>query len=211
MGWQFYIYRFLIFLYKIFSDFIRRKPIKFHSKSIYSNIKVRAYGCKNEIFVGKKTRIIKSKVNFYGSNACLIIGDKCTLKNVNFWFEGDSGKIEIGDNVTIEEACISVVDDKKVKIGDDCMLSSGIVITTTDSHSIVDLKGNRLNFDGNIELGTHVWLGKNVKILKGVHIGNNSVIGMDALVTKSISSNSLAIGIPARVVKNNIDWKRERL
>jgi maltose O-acetyltransferase len=46
-----------------------------------------------------------------------------------------------------------------------------------------------------------VWIGANVTILPGVTIGNNVVIGAGAVVTKDIPDNSLAVGVPARVIK----------
>ena len=63
----------------------------------------------------------------------------------------------------------------------------------------------------NIVVGNHVWIGARSIILKGVNIGNNSIIGTNSIVTKSIPSHSIAAGIPAKVLKNNVDWVRERI
>ena len=52
-----------------------------------------------------------------------------------------------------------------------------------------------------IKIGDDVWIGANVTILPGVTIGNNVVIGAGAVVTKDIPDNSLAVGVPARVIK----------
>lgn len=52
-----------------------------------------------------------------------------------------------------------------------------------------------------IVLGDNVYVGNNVIILPGVTIGSNVVIGAGAVVTKDIPSNSVAVGIPARVIK----------
>lgn len=48
-------------------------------------------------------------------------------------------------------------------------------------------------------------------ILKETHIENSSIIGTNSLVTKHIPCHSIAAGIPAKVIKNNIDWLRERI
>lgn len=61
----------------------------------------------------------------------------------------------------------------------------------------------------SIHIGDDVWIGGNVTILPGVNIGNNVVIGAGAVVTKDIPDNSLAIGVPAKVVReieNDIEW-----
>ena len=52
-----------------------------------------------------------------------------------------------------------------------------------------------------IKIGDDVWLGGNVTILPGVNIGNNVVVGAGAVVTKDIPDNSLALGVPAKVVR----------
>ena len=59
-----------------------------------------------------------------------------------------------------------------------------------------------------IRIGNDVWLGANVTILPGVTIGDNVIVGAGAVVTKDIPDNSLALGVPARVVKeieNDLD------
>lgn len=52
-----------------------------------------------------------------------------------------------------------------------------------------------------MHIGNHVWLGVQVFVLKGVVIGDNSIIGTGSIVTYDIPANSIAIGIPAKVKK----------
>ena len=55
----------------------------------------------------------------------------------------------------------------------------------------------------------NVWLGEHVSVLPGVTIGENSIIGANSVVTKSIPANSIAVGIPAKVIKQfNFETKR---
>ena len=56
-----------------------------------------------------------------------------------------------------------------------------------------------------IIIGENVWIGMNVRICKGVTIGDNSIIGANSVVTKNIPANCIAVGIPAKVVKTEID------
>jgi len=92
------------------------------------------------------------------------------------------------------------------------MFSYDIELKTGDSHSIFDLNTNsRINFGKSIKLGNHVWVGAHVVILKGVEIGDNSVIGTSTVCTKSIPACSLAVGIPANVIKTNVTWERKRI
>lgn len=93
------------------------------------------------------------------------------------------------------------------------MFAYDIDLRTGDSHSIIDSKTNeRINFAQSITIGNHVWVASHVSILKGVHIPDNSVVATRAVVTKSFNEcNILIAGIPAQKVREDIDWKRQRI
>lgn len=56
----------------------------------------------------------------------------------------------------------------------------------------------------------HVWVGKDSKILKGVTIADNSIIGTSSVVTRSLTlSHSVYGGLPAQLLKTDVDWNRE--
>ena len=93
-------------------------------------------------------------------------------------------------------------------IGNECMFAEDIEIWNTDSHPILDYHGKLLNPSKPIHIGNHVWCGKHSKILKGVTIGDNAIIGMQSIVTKDIFPNTLNVGIPAKVIRENINWDR---
>ena len=100
-------------------------------------------------------------------------------------------------------------DNVRIQIGDGCMLANNIIIRTSDSHPIYDIPtGKRINLSKSITLNDNVWIAAKVTILKGVTIGAGSVIGLSSVVTHDIPNNSLAVGIPARIVKNNISWNK---
>ena len=58
-----------------------------------------------------------------------------------------------------------------------------------------------------IIIGNNVWIGTNVTILKGVTIGDGAIIAAGSVVTKNIPAHTLATGIPAKVIKENVEWK----
>ena len=114
--------------------------------------------------------------------------------------------IEIGENAGIRGVEF-LAKDANIYVGELCMFSYGIIIRTHDSHRIFDLEtGAETNKPKDVRLGKHVWIAQNATILKGVSIGDNSVIGFGAIVTKSCESNSVMTGIPAKVVKTGIYW-----
>lgn len=93
---------------------------------------------------------------------------------------------------------------KSIQIGDNCAISDNVSIHDSDSHI---LNGKMEEVSKPVIIKNHVWIGKNVTILKGVIIGNGVVIGAGSIVTKDIPDNCLAIGNPAKVIKENIKWE----
>jgi len=193
---------------------IRGKDNKLNYKLVlFKNSKIKINGNNNEVYIGKGVKLHNVNIIIKGNNHCLFIGDNCIIKNTEFWFEDSDCKIQIGDGTTIEGANIASAETGSVvSIGEDCMFSQGIQISTTDSHSIIDANTNkRLNKAENISIGNHVWIGAFAKIMKGVNIGNNSIIGMGSIVTKAVSDNSIASGTPAKTVKTEVNWLRQRI
>lgn len=92
---------------------------------------------------------------------------------------------------------------KEITIGANVAISENVTIWDSDAHKIV---GKEDQMTQPITIGNHVWIGNNVTILKGVSIGDGAIIAAGAVVTKDIPSKCLAAGIPAKVIKENIDW-----
>jgi acetyltransferase-like isoleucine patch superfamily enzyme len=90
-------------------------------------------------------------------------------------------------------------------IGKGSIVGWGSELVDEDFHAI-DYEGKREE-DRAIVIGEHVWIGSHVKILKGVHIGDNSVVAANAVVTKSFEENNVLIaGNPAQIIKRGINW-----
>jgi acetyltransferase-like isoleucine patch superfamily enzyme len=110
------------------------------------------------------------------------------------------------------EIHIAVTENSKVIIGEDCMFANDIDIRTGDSHSVIDTQtGERLNYAGDVVISRHVWIAPHTVILKGVNIGENSIIATGAVVTKSCEAGVIMGGNPAKAIKTGVSWKRERV
>jgi acetyltransferase-like isoleucine patch superfamily enzyme len=112
-------------------------------------------------------------------------------------------EIIIGNNVGISGGTICAA--KRITIGDECMLGADVLIADTDFHSIHPIlrKDNDHSHDTAREvcLKNNVFIGTRSIILKGVTIGENSVIGAGSVVTRSIPSNVIAAGNPCTVIR----------
>ena len=116
-------------------------------------------------------------------------------------FNCDNGKnIHVGDNF-FTNYNVTILDVAPVHIGDFVMIGPNVLITTVGHPLSPKGRRQRLAKASPVNIGSDVWIGGNVVILPGVTIGDNVVIGAGAVVTKDIPSNSVAMGIPAKVVK----------
>ena len=89
-----------------------------------------------------------------------------------------------------------------ISIGSNCYFNEHFCILTHDWVTHVFLHSGRefLPSSGRVTISNNVSTGRNVTILKGVTIGDNVFIGANSVVTKDIPSNSIAVGVPARVI-----------
>ena len=71
------------------------------------------------------------------------------------------------------------------------------------SYQILNIapRKRKLSFKGNISIGNNVWIGDKATILSGVFIGDGAVIGANSVVTKNVPAYSIAVGVPAKVIK----------
>ena len=147
---------------------------------------------RNNISIGK---------NFTTGFGCRIEAFPLTVK--------DHICISIGENVQINDY-VHIAASESVKIGNNVLMASKIFITdishgsygTDGLHdSPVTIPKDRSLTTRPVEIGDNVWIGEFVSILPGVTIGEGSVIGTMSVVSKSIPPNCIAVGSPAKVIK----------
>ncbi len=179
-----------------------------------SNVELDIAGDRNRITVGAGAQLFGLKFHIRGSDHRIEIGPGCRVTRGGlFWLEDDACELKIGAGTTMVEVHIAVTEPgSRAVIGKECMFANDIDVRTGDSHSILDAaSGQRINFAGDVTIGDHVWVASHVVILKGVEIGENSVVAAGSIVTKSCPPGSLLAGNPAKVIKEGITWKRERI
>lgn len=132
---------------------------------------------------------------------------KQLFKNVgeNVWIEPDFrcefGKnITIGDNVYINFGCI-ILDCSEVTIGSHTLLGPNIGLYAANHSTDATKRINGGCYGKPIHIGNNVWLGGDVKVLQGVTIGDNTIIGAGSIVTKDIPDNVIAVGNPCKVIR----------
>ncbi|GGD16924.1 acyltransferase [Aquisalinus flavus] len=145
-----------------------------------------------------------------GSNSVAYLGPRTRLRNFHAVLSGDSCLLVMGEAATTEQAVFFVHgDNMQITIGEDCMLSSGVVIRTADGHGIFDAESRRqINKPAAVHVGAHCWIGNGARVAKGVTISDGCVIGQMSLVSKPTEPNSIYAGVPARKVRSGTVWSR---
>jgi acetyltransferase-like isoleucine patch superfamily enzyme len=112
-------------------------------------------------------------------------------------FEGGSGQIVFGSYCILAPG-VRIRSAVGVEIGDNCMFAESVLITDSDWHDHYHrIYPGKL---AKVVIEDNVWVGDRATICKGVHIGENSIIGAAAVVTRDVPKNCIAAGNPAKKV-----------
>lgn len=110
-----------------------------------------------------------------------------------------SAEIVLGDCVLLTGGT-RIMAARSIHIGNGCMFAAGATVSDCDWHGLYD----RTEIDADAQpvvLKDNVWIGTNAFVTKGVTIGENSVVGASAVVTRDVPANVVVAGNPAKVVK----------
>ncbi len=182
-------------------NFIEADPI------VFDSLDIRFSGRGSRIIIGENAILNDVKIRIGGNNAILIIGNEATVRGV-LQISGGS-KIKIGEKTVFNKNCwLSAWEGATIDIGKGVLLAD-VIIRTSDMHTVYELaSSSRINPASSIEIQDSVWCAEKVMILKGVTIGSGSVVAAASVVSKSVPPYSLAAGVPAKVIKSGISWRR---
>lgn len=164
----------------------------------------------------RPARLIRRPV-YMRNKKCISIGKGLTTGHFcRFDLSGDKKTLFIGENCEIGDN-VHIVAHESVKIGNNVLIASKVFISDTSHGSykgeVQDAPNTPPNERGlksySVEICNNVWIGENVVILAGSTIGEGCVIGANSVVSKSIPSNSIVAGSPAKIIKQyNCDKKQ---
>lgn len=135
------------------------------------------------------------------------VGDECFIQPP-FYANWGGHHVHLGSGV-YANFNLTLVDDGNIYIGNNTMIGPNVTIATAGHPILPELRNDALQFNVDVHIGKRVWIGAGVIILPGVTIGDNSVIGAGAVVTKDIPANVVAVGNPCRVLREINDHDRE--
>ncbi len=138
--------------------------------------------------------------NIHIGRSFTAIGEPGNRVEIGVWGREDGqGRIHIGDGCLMSPGSRLSASDEIV-LGNGVMLANGAYVTDSDWHTIYD-RTVRDEKAYPVHIGDNVWLGDHATVLKGVTIGENSVVAARAVVTRDVPPNVVVAGNPARVVR----------
>lgn len=149
-------------------------------------------------------RVGKGLIVQISQNAKFQLGKNMDFRNyINIWV-GKEAKLTLGKNVFINNYC-SINCLQSVEIGENTLFGEGVRVYD-HNHEYSFAEGNlnvsRKDFTyGDVKIGKNCWLGSNVVVLKGVTIGDNSIIGAGCVIYKDVPENTILINNQQNLMK----------
>ncbi|HXR31138.1 MAG TPA: acyltransferase [Solirubrobacterales bacterium] len=146
---------------------------------------------------------------FFGRGLELQVARGARIELGRFVWLGDGtkvrcheGRVEIGAKTVIGQEC-TISAYKRVRIGQQCVIADRAMFIDFD-HGVVEVE-RPIRVQGiytrDVEVGSNVWIGYGACILRGVRVGDNSIVGTNSVVTKDVPANAVVAGIPARIIR----------
>jgi maltose O-acetyltransferase len=150
----------------------------------------RAFNASDPAHFEERRNVLKELLGFLGEGAEIRPPMQC-----------DYGyQIHIGARTFINFGAV-LLDVAKITIGEDVQVGPNVQFLTPTHPIDADLRRAKFEAAEPITIGNNVWLGGGVIVLPGITIGENTVVGAGAVVTKDLPANVVAVGNPARVIR----------
>jgi len=186
--------------------------IRIHRSAICKGVTFELTGRSHRIEIGRRCILRNVCVKVAGhAHRVTLNEDVRFIRSGEIHVEDEFCELVVGASTTFETVHLALTGhEKRILIGKDCMFAYDIDVRTGDSHAIVDSAGMKINPEEDVVIADHVWIASHCTILKGVVIGQDSIVGSRSTVTSAFGGNVLLGGSPARILKRGISWRRER-
>lgn len=139
-----------------------------------------------------------------GRNTQLGVYQSRGFKYGDFYLEARTGeaKIIIGSNVSINNNCTIIADKATIEIGENTLIGPDFYCTNSDFHPLDPSQRLSTQYGSRpVRIGNNVFIGARVTVLKGVTIGNDSVVAAGSVVVKNVPAGAIVGGNPSQVIR----------
>ena len=177
--------------------------------------------CRRRFLTSAGRRMRLDGMLFLGRGVTLEIGRSAEMRFGRWTWIGDGtkircheGAVRIGAKTVLGQEC-TISAYHHVSIGDQCIVADRVMLIDFD-HNVAEVE-RPIRVQGiykrDVDVGSNVWIGYGACILRGVKVGDNSVIGTNSVVTSDVPANSVVGGIPARIIRmreapSRLRWPR---
>jgi len=169
---------------------------------------LRIEGDDNVVEIGPGARLTLNII-IVGDGNRIEIGPNCRLNGFAAIKCSGAG-LRVGAATTMVNGSLQLHEPGEITIGEDCMIANQVYVSLSDIHPIHDrVSGERLNPAASVQIGAHVWLGLRAMVMKGSRIGPGAVVAAGAVVSGPVPDHAVVAGVPARVVRENVEWSRD--
>jgi len=181
--------------------------------TLLNGVKITCDGTDNYIQLGDYVRMKDCSVYIAGNHNRIVIGEYSYFDHTEFYIEDDNNTISIGEHTNLYgRTHLAAIEGTRIQIGSGCLFSSEIHFRTGDSHSMLDMKGNRINPSKDIIIDDRVWIGTKVTCLKGTHVAEGSIVAATTTLCNNYEQKNVAIaGVPGKIIKTGVTWCLERI
>jgi acetyltransferase-like isoleucine patch superfamily enzyme len=159
------------------------------------------------VFFGRGLEIEIAKRGRVDFGRFVWIGDRTKIRC-------HEGLVEIGAKSVLGQEC-TISAYQHVRIGEQCVIADRAMFIDFD-HGVVEVERpirKQGIYKRDVEVGNNVWIGYGACILRGVRVGDNSIVGTNSVVTRDVPANAVVGGIPARVLRmreapKDLTWER---
>lgn len=148
----------------------------------------------------ERTAFLPSQFNIFRDGHLSLAGDFSFYTGFSVYIN-TGARLNLGSGYANNGLNLSCFE--QISIGHDVAIAENVTIRDSDDHII---SGSRRAAIAPIVIGNHVWIGMSAIILKGVKVGDGAVIAAGAVVTKDVPPAALVAGVPARIVRQGVEW-----
>jgi len=146
---------------------------------------------------------------FFGKRLQIQIAKGAKVRFGRFCWVGDGTKIrshegvvEIGEKTVFGQEC-TISSYKRVRIGEQCVIADRAMFIDFD-HGVTEVERpirTQGIYKREVEIGANCWIGYNACFLRGIRVGDNSIVGTNSVVTKDVPANAVVGGVPAKLIR----------
>lgn len=169
---------------------------------LVARVRAQRHARRPGVEVGSRVRFGKGVRCIAPPGARIVLGQDVEIGDWTILEALPGGVLSFADGAIVARGC-TIAAERHVSIGRDSGVAEWSSIRDHDHDPTYPVKSQR-TVQADVRIGDRVWIGSRVTVMRGGSIGDDAIIGANAVVTRPVPANCVAVGVPARVVRENV-------